>query len=232
MALPIAPTQVVAGSAATTATSMAITVSQPSQLASLIVKFWVALNTSIISSISQTNVTWNSQQTSAPTNHDVEEWLGVPTGVPGTTVTLNFSAPLPATARALFIEWACKLTKQTSGTGTAGSPSSTQDTGSFTPTAGRVALISTAERSTGTFLSGPTGGFTDDGSSGSTTSKGAYLVVNPPGTTGSYQCTWSTTASVNWASIYVVYNVTPLVVNRRITQANVNRAGSRQPWSK
>ena len=112
-----------------------------------------------VSSISQTNVTWTKLRSKINgTGANVELWKGVPTGTPGTVVTVTFSG---ATNNAVsVVEWAAghglagTVDQAADATGT----SAYQQTGWIKPTAANALTFVVFADNNGTIvLQGPTG---------------------------------------------------------------------------
>jgi hypothetical protein len=94
-----------------------------------------------VSSITQTNVTWTKLHgLTSSTTVDAEVWVGVPTGVPGTTVTVAYSNANSVSKTIQVMEWpypmAATLDHSADTTGTGAGANS----GVITPTVGALCV--------------------------------------------------------------------------------------------
>lgn len=224
--MTMVPTQQVAQTLSAGISSQNITIAQAATLCSLTLKFGITNVGGItINTITQTNVTWTRQQQLVGTTQIIEEWLGVPTGVPGTTIALALTGTTTPTSFTIVSEWPCIMVKDTgnSNNGISANPA----TGTITPISGRSILISAQVKTTGTFSTGPTNGFSNDIGSGSGNYRGAYLSVD--GSTGTYSTDWTWTGSVTWDTLFVVYKLGAIFEKQSASNIGT-KLGTRQPW--
>jgi hypothetical protein len=209
--------------------SVVVTVSAPAANNLLVAHYGGAQNSVIVSSISQTNVTWaGATDVASHTNRTSEIWSGLASGSAGTSVTINLSTT-PSLASASVSEWSGNDTSSFRGPGAANAgTSTTPTTASITPAAGREALFIFGSRLPSNYSSGPTG--ITGASTGpsrltqaDTRTEQGYAIVTS--TSGSYSAAWVCATSSVWDTTIAAYYAPATAtasLPRRIIQAAGN----------
>lgn len=157
-----------------------------------------ASGTTTITTITQTNVTWN-KWTTFSVLRKIDVWIGTVGASPGTLITLSNA---PGTWFIQELNLGGVFTPDAASGGTSANTAN-PTTQSVTPTAtNEIFLVATVAR-VNTYSSGPTGAWTGDpASSGS--NRLAYLYA--ASASGSYQTDWSYTAAQDADTYMLVFS--------------------------
>lgn len=183
--------------------------------------FLQAIAAVVVSSITQTGVTW-TKRASSNVNMGLELWQGAVslTVAAGTAITVNHSVLVGSVSIAAQ-EWPGGLTVNvaSSNTGTSANPA----TGTITPATPRYILVLAATRKSGAFNTGPTNSYIAL-TTPNTGAQMAYLVMGSSAGTTSTDWTYST--STAWDAIFATFVIAPKM--RRTLGALGTRTGTRR----
>lgn len=158
-------------------------------------------HTPVVASITQTNVTW-TKVVSENAGSDFEMWEGIPSGTPGTSLTIAWSAALSGATTVEISEWSGNWPVGTAVDTSApnAATSTAPTTSTITPTAGKSVVIIAGFRANGAVSAGPTNSFTALTDTG-TLQHQAYLI--DPNAAGIYSTGW-TIGSSAWDCAFLV----------------------------